>query len=1020
MKFAQAVISTRIISILLSAIVAVAGLVTYQKMGRLAYPDFTIKTALIVTPYPGASPMEVEEEVTDKIEKAVQSLGQLDHVSSISKDGMSIVYAEIKAEFESAAIPQIWDELRRKITDMSPYLPPGAGPAMVKDDFGDVYGVYFAISGEGASPRELKAYAKYLKKELLLVDDVAKIDIWGDQPEVIYVEFSRARLSQLGISPKMIFATLASQNTVIPAGKVKHGPDYIRFSTTGNLSGEKAIADLYIGSSGGKLFRLGDIAHVYRGYKSPAVNMMLFNGKPAVGLGVSTEKGGNVVRMGAAIMERLNGLESMKPKGMSLDVINFQAARVTESLDEFMINLAEAVGIVIILLLFFMGLRAGLLIGAVLLLTILGTFIGMYMAGITLQLISLGSLVLALGLLVDNAIVVTDVYLIRLAKGDQKTDAARFSIQNTMWPLFGATLVAVTAFIPVGLNPSAAGEFCRSLFFVLAVSLGLSWVFALTITPVLCMAFLELPAEPVKDPYDKPFYNGFRRFLHRCIIKRWITMGVLIILLAAALLGFKAVPKSFFPESTRNQFLVDYWRAQGTHIDDLEADIRKIGAYVRSLDGVTQTTAFVGEGSLRFVLTYDYKTPDTSYGQLLVQVEDYRSVAALLPKIRTYITTEFPDAEFKAQRFKEGPPVPYAVEARFRGPDIDVLRRLADQAKEILHTVPLATNIRDDWRQSVKVLNPVFTETQGRRTGITRADVSAAFQWNFSGTTVGLYRENDEMIRIVSRPPEAERASVDQFQRMQVYSSVLRKYIPLEQVVEKLSLTEEAPLIRRRNRMPTITVQCDPTWGQAADLEAIVRPLLEDIALPPGVSLEWGGESEESAKSQAAIKSLFPVCLLGMFFLVVCLFNGVREAVVIFLCIPFAFVGVTLGLLAFGLPFGFMAILGFLGLTGMLVKNAVVLLDQVNVDIAAGKARYQALLDATISRLRPVCMAAGTTILGMAPLLLHPLFSAMAATIMGGLLAATGLTLVVVPVLYSLFFRIKGAEMHLSANSGSA
>ena len=1010
MNFAQSVLKTRIISILLSACVAVAGLYTYQKLGRLAYPDFTIKTAMIITPYAGASPLEVEKEVTDRIEQAVQSLGQLDYVKSVSQEGLSVVYAEIKPEFDSGQIPQIWDELRRKVNDAAAYLPPGAGPVIVNDDFGDVYGVYFAVSGDGFSSRELKDYAKYLKKELLLVDEVAKIDIWGEQDETIYVEFSRARLSQLGISPDMIFNTLASQNLITPAGKVRHGPEYIRFSTTGEISGEKAIADLYIAGAGGKLFRIGDVARVSRGYKEPADNKMLFNGKPAIGLGVSTEKGGNVVRMGAAVMDRISDMEKLKPRGMNIDIINFQAARVTDSLDEFMVNLAEAVVIVILLLLFFMGLRAGLLIGGVLVLTILATFVGMFMADITLQLISLGALVLALGLLVDNAIVVTDVYLIRLARGDTKETAAETAIKSTMWPLLGATLVAILAFVPVGLNPSASGEFCRSLFYVLAISLGLSWVFALTITPVLCIRFLKLP-DNTGDPYDRPFYRRFRRFLHTCIRHRWITLAVLAAVLVTALAGFGTVPKSFFPESTRNQFFVDYWRAQGTHISEVEQDIKKISTYINTLEGVEQVTSFVGEGSLRFVLNYDYQSSNTSYGQLLVQVADYKGIGGLLPEIRSYIARNFPDSEFKAQRFKEGPPVAYAVEARFRGPDIRELREVADRAKEMLHTVDLAVNIRDDWRQPVKILKPIFTETRGRRTGITRSDVSQAFDWNFSGLTVGLYRESDEMIPIVSRPLPEERTSVDQFRQIQVFSSVLDRYVPVEQVVERLDLGEELPLVRRRNRMPTITVQCDQARGQAEALEAIVRPMFESIDLPPGVSLTWGGESEESAKGQASIKAMFPVCLLGMFILVVCLFNGMREATVIFLCIPFSFVGVTLGLLAFSLPFGFMSILGFLGLTGMLVKNAIVLLDQVAEDIRSGKTRYQAVLDASISRLRPVTMAAGTTILGMAPLLFHPFFAAMAATIMGGLLVATGLTLVVVPVLYSLFFKIKKEEM---------
>ncbi|WP_022665591.1 efflux RND transporter permease subunit [Desulfospira joergensenii] len=1013
MKFASAVLKTRVISILLSVLLAGFGIIAYQKLGRLAYPDFTIKTALVVTSYPGASPREVEKEVTDKIEQAVQSMGQLDYVTSISQESLSIVYVEIKDQVKGSQIPQVWDELRKKVGDMAAALPPGAGPSMVRDDFGDVFGVYFAISGESYSSRELKEYAKYLKKELLLVDEVAKIDFWGEQTEVVYVEFARSRLSELGISPDLIFATLASQNLVSPAGKVKHGPNYIRFSPTGEFSGEQAIADLYITGGDGRLFRLGDIARVYRGYKEPTVQKMLFNGREAVGLGVSTEKGGNVVRMGAAVMEKIKSLESMKPPGMNVDLINFQAARVTQSLNEFMVNLVEAVAIVILLLLIFMGLRSGLLIGGVLLLSILSTFVGMWLLDITLQLISLGALVLALGMLVDNAIVVTDVFLIGLARGLDRKEAAMTAVKTTMWPLLGATLVAILAFVPIGLNPSNTGEFCRSLFDVMAISLLFSWIFAITVTPVLCVRFLKKPSTKSNDPYDTRFYRVFRGVLHACIRKRWITLAVLMVVLVCAVMGFQRVPKFFFPESTRNQFTVDYWRAQGTHINEVERDVKQINDYIRSLKGVDSVTAFVGEGSLRFVLPYNYHTANTSYAQLLVQVDDYHHVTDMLPKIRAYISEHFPDSEFKAVRFKEGPPVEYAVEARFRGPDAGVIQEIADQAKQILHDIPQAVNVRDDWRQPVKVFKPVFTETRARWAGISRSDISKTFLWNFSGMTVGIYREKDELLPIVSRPLPDERASVSNFNRIQVYSPALNQYLPVEQVVDRLELAEELPLIQRRNRMPTITVQCDPAWGQAADLEKKVRPLIQALELPPGVSLEWGGESEESAKGQAAINAYFPACLLGMFILVVCLFNGLKEAVIIFLCIPFSFVGVTLGLLSFSLAFGFMSILGFLGLTGMLVKNAIVLLDQVSEDVEKGKTRYQAVMDAAVSRLRPVTMSAGTTILGMAPLLFHPFFASMAATIMGGLLVATGLTLVVVPVLYSLFFRIKKEEMKL-------
>lgn len=440
MNVVRVVLQNRVIFMLLAVLLVVFGILSYERLGRLAYPDFDIKTALIVTPYPGAGPREVEEEVTDVIEEAVQSLGELDYVKSESREGISIVYVEIKPEFADDQLRQIWDELRRKVNDIQGAFPPGAGPSLVNDDFGDVYGVYFAVSGEGYSDAQIRDYTKYLKKELLLVDEVSKISLWGEQPEVIYVEYGRAKMKQLGISPRQIVETLSSQNLVEPAGKVRVGPEYVRFNPSGEISGEQAISDLYMAGGDGRLLRLGDIARVYRGYRDPPQNLMRYNGSSALGLGVSTEEGGNVVRMGEAVRKRIQELEAAKPPGMRIDLINYQAGRVTESLNTFLINLLEAIAIVIILLLVFMGWRSGVLMGTILLLTILGTFIGMYLLGITLQLISLGALVLALGLLVDNAIVVTDVFLVKLQSGVPREKAADQSVRSTMWPLFGATL----------------------------------------------------------------------------------------------------------------------------------------------------------------------------------------------------------------------------------------------------------------------------------------------------------------------------------------------------------------------------------------------------------------------------------------------------------------------------------------------------------------------------------------------------------------------------------------------------
>lgn len=546
--------------------------------------------------------------------------------------------------------------------------------------------------------------------------------------------------------------------------------------------------------------------------------------------------------------------------------------------------------------------------------------------------------------------------------------------------------------------------------------MSLSWILAITLTPLFCVLFLPIPGKMRENPYDTPWYRRYRRILNWSIRRRGMVLLVLLCVLAISFPGFGLVPKFFFPGSTRNQFYVDYRLAEGAHILAVEKDLMGISRFVSEQKGVTSVTAFVGEGSLRFLLSYNYQSPNSCYGQLLVQVKDYETIDSLIKTVHNYIHRNYPAAEAKVNRFLEGPPIDYAVEARFRGPDTEVLQDLARQAADILHADGGAVNIRNDWRQPVKNLRPIYAEAQGRRSGVSRSDISRTLQFNFSGMTTGLYREGDELLRIVFRPPPEERCSIAQFDDLQVWSVPLNRFLPIHQIVEKLETVQENPQINRRNRMQTITVQCDPMAGLASVLENRVKSRIESIPRPLGYTLEWGGESEESQKGQSGLKKLFPICLLGMFVLVVCLFNSLREPVIIFLCIPLAIIGVTLGLLMFHMPFGFMAILGFLGLTGMLVKNCIVLLDQVRMEVKAGTGRYQALLNASVSRLRPVTMAAGTTILGMMPLLFHPFFESMAATIMGGLMVATVLTLLIAPILYTILFGIKKGDMRLEGD----
>lgn len=1002
----------RTVMVVMTLLMIVAGLVSYQKLGRLENPDFTIKTALVVTQYPGASPAEVEEEVTDPIEEAIQAMGQIKEIYSTSQAGLSMVYVDIQDTYASAELPQIWDELRRKVGDMQGSLPPGAGTSIVNDDFGDVFGVFFALTGADYTYAELKEHAEVLKTELLSCDDVAKINYWGLQQEVIYVEFNRARLAELGLSPQTIAGMLQQQNAVQSSGQVNVDDNYLRITPTGDFSGEQMIADLYVGGKDG-LVRLGDIATVKRGYYDPPRNRMQFNGQPAIGLGISTVAGGNVVTMGESVKAKLAELEKVAPEGMELHAIYYQSDMVTGAVNGFVLNLIEAVVIVVVLLMFFMGWQSGLLIGAVLLLNICGTLLGMYIMDITLQKISLGALILALGMLVDNAIVVSDGILIRVERGEGREDAAADVVRDTQWPLLGATFIAILAFTAIGFAPGNVGEFCRSLFYVMAISLLLSWVLAVTVAPLFCVWFLKVPDTQGADPYDKPMFRRYRRILHGAVEHRVLTVSLTVGLLVVSMIGFKTVPQSFFPGSTLPYFYMNYWLPDGAHIDRTSADLKKISDHVSGMEGVKNVTSFAGEGALRFHLSYNYETPNSSYGMLLIEVDDYRKMAGLIEQAGGYLRENFPNSEPYFNTIPNGPPMSFLVEARFMGPDKKMLEDLGRQALRIVQAEPTAKDARLDWRQPVNVLRPEFSETQARRVGVSRSDLAQSLQLNFNGITSGLYREENELIPIMMRLPESERLTVDNMDSAQVWSSLSQTFIPINQVISGVKNDWEWPLVKRRDRRSSITVQCNPVAGLPDTLRLKIKDQIEAIDVPPGYHFEWAGEFKESGEGQAPLKATFPICMLGMFVITIWLFNSVRRPLIIFMTVPLSIIGVTAALLLTGLPFGFMCILGFLGLSGMIIKNAIVLIDEIELQLLRGVPEYKAVLDSAVSRMRPVIMAAGTTILGMAPLLADPLYSGMAVTIMGGLFAATFLTLIVVPVVYSMVYRIKLDHKHL-------
>jgi multidrug efflux pump subunit AcrB len=1007
MDIAALAIKNRIVTLVFTAGLLIGGLNAYDGMSRLEDPEFTIKDALVMTPYQGASAIEVEQEVTDKIEIAVQQLGQLDKIVSKSDRGLSTLTVSIKTNYDKASLPQVWDELRRKVNDVAKDLPPGAGPSIVIDDYGDVYGVFVAITGDGYNYAELKDYIDFLKRELLLVQDVGKISTYGERTEAVYVEFDRDQMSQLGIPSSAIIDELSQKNVVTDSGRVKVGSEFITLEPTGGYTSVEQFESLLIRGGEGRQIYLRDVATVRRGFVEPQNTIIRYDGRQAIGMGISTVAGGNVITMGEGLKQRLAELEGQRPVGIESGIVSLQSDAVTTAISGFVISLLEAVVIVIIVLVIFMGLRSALLIGFILLVTIIGSFIFLSPMGVALERISLGALIIALGMLVDNAIVIVDGMLIRLEKGQDAESAASDVVKQSAWPLLGATIIAILAFAAIGTSDDSTGEFCKSLFQVVMVSLLLSWVTAVTVTPLLGVMFLKPPAEGEgnPDPYGSGFYLKYKNFVRLCIRKRYLSSAVVAVVFAVAVYGFTKVDQSFFPGSTRPQFMVDVWLPQGTHIDDTLVQVAEIEKIIQEQQGVTHVTSLIGQGGLRFLLTYTPEKLNSGYAQLLVDVEDYRLIAELSPVIEAELAERYPDTLSYTSKFQLGPGSVGKIQARFSGPDINELRRLAEEAEAIMRADPDSKGRRTDWRQRVKIVRPVLAEQQANLSGITRPMVATTIKQGFQGVTAGVYREGDLLLPIIVRAAADQRTNISTIESLQIWSPAAQAMIPLRQVVSGFETDFEDEIVNRRNRKRTIIAYGDPDKGFASDLLARVRPPIEALELKPGYELQWGGEVEDSGDAQAALASTIPMFVIMMILITIVLFNSLLQPLIIWLCVPLAVIGVSAGLLLTGQPFGFMALLGFLSLIGMLIKNAIVLIDQINLELSENKELLLAIVDSGASRLRPVAMAASTTALGMIPLLLDAFFVSMAVTIIGGLMLASVLTMVVVPVFYAIFFK---------------
>ncbi|PSW21125.1 MFS transporter [Photobacterium sanctipauli] len=1007
-------IRNKVISWMLTLIFLIGGTMAFFGLGRLEDPAFTIKDAMVVTAYPGATPLQVEEEVTYPIEKAIQQLIYVDEVNSVSSRGLSQITVTMKNNYGPDDLPQIWDELRRKVNDLKPSLPPGVQEPIVNDDFGDVFGILLAITGEGYSYKELNDYVDYLRREVELVEGVGKVSVTGTQQEQVFIEISMQRLSSLGISPQTIYSTLETQNLVTSAGAVRIGTEYIRVHPTGEFTSVEELGDLIITDSGAEgLIYLKDVAEIKRDFKEIPDNLIGYNGSEALHVGISAVDGVNVVEVGNRVDRRLRELKEQQPVGIDISVVYSQPTEVDKSVSGFIVSLGQAVAIVIIVLLFFMGLRSGILIGLILLLTVLGTFVFMSWMAIDLQRISLGALVIALGMLVDNAIVVVEGVLIGMQRGRTRMQAASDIVTQTKWPLLGATVIAVMAFAPIGLSQDSTGEYCRTLFTVLLVSLMLSWFTAISLTPFFADMFFKSSkvsdGDDDADPYAGKLFVAYKAFLEFCMRRAWLTVIALVIMLGASLYGFTLLKQSFFPASTTPMFMVDVWLPEGTDIRATNDTLKDLELAIEQDDRVEYVSSSAGRGSQRFMLTYSPEKSYSSYGELIIRVKSFEDVLPVMGKLSEVLDARHPELDYKLKQIMLGPSSGSKLEARLVGPDPTVLRTLAKEVVDIMNADPGAFNIRHDWRERNKVIEPIFNESQARRYGITKKDVDDLLQMSFSGLTVGVYRDGTNLMPIVARLPDEERVDVSTIEGMKIWSPATQGYIPLQQVINGVNIRWEDPLIARKDRKRMLTVMADPDpLGDetAATVQARIQPLIEALDYPPGYSLEWGGEYESSADAKASLFQTMPMGYLVMFLITIFLFNKVKEALIVWATVPLAVIGVTTGLLLLNTPFGFMALLGFLSLSGMLVKNGIVLLDQIEIEIASGKEKYQAVVDAAVSRVRPVCMAAVTTILGMIPLLPDVFFKPMAVTIMFGLGFATVLTLIVVPVLYRLFHHV--------------
>lgn len=1013
------------------------GIYSCYKMSKLEDPEIKVKTAMVITAYPGASAHQVELEVTDVLEKAINTIHQVSTIESYSYNDFSLIQVELETTVDDDNVEQCWDLLRRKVNDAGTQLPKGCSTSIVKDDFGNVLGMFYAITGDGLSERELSDYVELIKRELLLIDGVTRVEIYGKQNECINISLNQAQMANLGVMPAEVIATINGQNETVYAGYFDNGENRIRINVSDKFSNVNDIGDLIIQGHEDDQLRLSDIATIEKNIETPTRNKLLYNANDALGLLIATSPEFDVIKVGNAVESVLSELQKERlPIGVDINKVFIQPERVADALGNFAINLLESVAIVVLILMLTMGIKSGLIIGTSLLIIVLGSFLFLQLFDGTLQRVSLGTLILAMGMLVDNAIVIVDGILVDLKRGKSRMEALTAIGRQTAIPLLGATLIAIIAFLPIFLSPDTAGVYTRDLFIVLAVSLLLSWVLALTHVPLMANTWLKNNSIKTQSvEYDNRFYKWLRSGLKFGLRHRWGMIVTMIFLLLLSGLSFLFMKRGFFPDMVYDQLYMEYKLPEGTNSTKVEADLAEIQSYLKTRPEIKNITTSIGGTPGRYNLVRSIANPSLAYGELIIDFDSPKALVDNMGEIQNYLNENYPDAYVKLKRynlmFKK-----YPIEAKFSGPDPAVLMQLADTARRIMENTTEVCLITQDMEPEIPVITIDYNQPTARASGLTRANVGLSLLASMGGIPISNYYDGIHKNTIYLKCLEDDNMPISDISNTQIFSTMpnvnglfsedlmlklkagtltkneiierLSGTIPLQQVANNVEIGWEYPVIPRYNGQRCVRVQCSPIDGVSTENARVaVAEKIEQIKLPDGYSLEWIGEKYASTRSMKYLFDNFPLAVMLMVAILILLFKDYRKPIIIFCCLPLILIGVVIAMFVSGKTFDFVAIVGTLGLLGMLIKNGIVMMDEITLQIKNGVEPIKALIDSAQNRFRPVMMASLTTILGMIPLLGDAMFGSMAVAIMGGLFVGSIITLIFLPVLYAVFFKIK-------------